>query len=170
MSENLGIIEPNFFDYKEDFHLESGKLLKGFKIIYETYGSLNENKSNAILICHALSGNHHAAGYSKEDQDKAGWWNELIGPDKAFDTNKYFVVSLNNLGGCHGSSGPGFINPETGETYGKDFPLITVKDWVKSQNLLREYLGLDFWYAVAGGSLGGMQALQWTIDYDEYIK
>ena len=170
MSENLGIIEPNFFDYKEDFHLESGKLLKGFKIIYETYGSLNENKSNAILICHALSGNHHAAGYSKEDQDKAGWWNELIGPDKAFDTNKYFVVSLNNLGGCHGSSGPGFINPETGEAYGKDFPLITVKDWVKSQNLLREYLGLDFWHAVAGGSLGGMQALQWTIDYDEYIK
>ena len=169
-SESLGIIEPKFFKFEENFELESGKILKGFEIIYETYGELNKDKSNAVLICHALSGNHHAAGYSHDEQDKSGWWNELIGPNKAFDTNKYFIVSLNNLGGCHGSSGPSSIDPETSQPFGKNFPLVTVTDWVKSQDLLRLHLGLDFWHAVAGGSLGGMQALQWAIDFEGHIK
>ena len=141
-SESLGIIEPKFFKFEENFELESGKILKGFEIIYETYGELNKDKSNAVLICHALSGNHHAAGYSHDEQDKSGWWNELIGPNKAFDTNKYFIVSLNNLGGCHGSSGPSSIEPGTSQPFGKNFPLVTVKDWVKSQDLLRLHLSL----------------------------
>ena len=142
-SKSLGFIKPETFSYKDEFVLESGKSLKSFDLIYETYGSLSKNKDNAILICHALSGNHHAAGFSEEDEKKAGWWNELIGPDKAFDTNKFFIVSLNNLGGCHGSTGPSSLNPETGEKYGKDFPLVTVKDWINSQNLLREFLEIN---------------------------
>ena len=170
VSESLGIIEPQFFKFEGDFELESGKILEGFNIIYETYGNLNEKKSNAILICHALSGNHHAAGYSNEEKNRAGWWNELIGPGKAFDSNKFFIVSLNNLGGCHGSTGPSSVNPKTSKIFGKSFPLVTVKDWVKSQNLLREHLGIDSWHAVSGGSLGGMQALQWAIDFDKHIR
>lgn len=169
-TKSLGVIKPETFSYKDEFFLESGKSLKSFDLIYETYGSLSKDKDNAILICHALSGNHHAAGFSEEGEKKAGWWNELIGPDKAFDTNKFFIISLNNLGGCHGSTGPSSINPETGEKYGKDFPLVTVKDWINSQNLLREFLGINYWHSVAGGSLGGMQALQWSIDYPDLIK
>ena len=169
MSE-LGIIEPEIFLFEDTFSLESGKSLDGFELIYETYGQLSETKDNAVLICHALSGNHHAAGLSDENDKRPGWWNELIGPGKAFDTEKYFVVSLNNLGGCHGSTGPSSINPSTNEKFGKDFPLVTVKDWINSQNLLRSYLGIDRWLAVAGGSLGGMQALQWAIDYPDLVE
>ena len=169
-NKSLGVIKPETFSYKEEFLLESGKSLKGFDLIYETYGQLSEDGNNAILICHALSGNHHAAGFSKDDDKKPGWWNELIGPDKAFDTNKFFIVSLNNLGGCHGSTGPSSIDPETNNKFGKDFPLVTVKDWINSQNILREHLQIECWHSVAGGSLGGMQALQWAIDYPEKIK
>ena len=171
MSEsNLLIVEPKKFSFNEVFKLESGEKLNGFEVVYETYGELNKQKSNAILICHALSGNHHAAGvYSKEDI-KPGWWNELIGPDKAFDTNKYFIVSLNNLGGCHGSSGPNSINAETNQEFGAEFPIVTVSDWVNSQNLLREELKIDKWLSVAGGSLGGMQALQWAIEFPDKLS
>jgi len=165
----LGVIEPKIFSFKEKFSLESGKSLDGFELIYETYGELSKDKDNAILICHALSGNHHAAGLSDKDDKRPGWWNELIGPGKAFDTKKYFVVSLNNLGGCHGSTGPSSLNPDNNEKYGKDFPLVTVKDWINSQNLLRSHLNIDRWLAVAGGSLGGMQALQWAIDYPDLV-
>ena len=169
-NKSLGIVKPEIFSYKENFPLESGKNLKGFDLIYETYGELSKSKDNAILICHALSGNHHAAGFAPDDDKKPGWWDELIGPGKAFDSNKFFIVSLNNLGGCHGSTGPSSINPETGNKFGKDFPLVTVKDWINSQNILREFLQIDCWHSVAGGSLGGMQALQWSIDYPEKIK
>ena len=169
MSEdNRLIVEPRKFKYSQSFRLESGESLNGFELIYETYGELNKEKSNAILICHALSGNHHAAGvYSKEDK-KPGWWDELIGPEKAFDTNKYFIVSLNNLGGCHGSTGPGSIDDQTGKEFGANFPIITVSDWVNSQNLFREELNIEKWLCVAGGSLGGRVysgpegARQWT--------
>ena len=165
----LGVIEPKIFSFEEKFSLESGKSLDSFELIYETYGELSKDKDNAILICHALSGNHHAAGLSDKDDKRPGWWNELIGPGKAFDTKKYFVVSLNNLGGCHGSTGPSSVNPDNNEKYGKDFPLVTVKDWINSQNLLRSHLNIDRWLAVAGGSLGGMQALQWAIDYPDLV-
>ena len=154
MSE-LGIIEPKFFLFEDTFSLESGKSLDGFELIYETYGKLSDKKDNAVLICHALSGNHHAAGLSNENDKRPGWWDELIGPGKAFDTDKYFVVSLNNLGGCHGSTGPSSINPSTKEKIGKDFPKETVKDWINSQKLLRSYLGIDRWLADAGGCVGG---------------
>ena len=171
MSEdNRLIVEPQKFKHRQSFRLESGESLNGFELIYETYGELNKEKSNAILICHALSGNHHAAGvYSKEDK-KPGWWDELIGPEKAFDTNKYFIVSLNNLGGCHGSTGPGSIDDQSGKEFGANFPIVTVSDWVNSQNLLREELNIEKWLSVAGGSLGGMQALQWAIEFPDKLS
>ena len=137
-------------------------------MVYQTYGELNEAKDNAILICHALSGNHHVAGLSEDN--KKGWWDDMVGPNKAFDTNKYFIVGCNNLGGCHGSTGPNSINPENNIVYGSSFPMVTVGDWVKSQDLLRTHLGLPYWYAVVGGSLGGMQALQWSIDFPDLVK
>tara|TARA_B100000427_G_scaffold327517_1_gene338464 strand:+ start:6668 stop:7789 length:1122 start_codon:yes stop_codon:yes gene_type:complete len=167
--EELGIVKPRLFKYEQNLILESGKSLDSFELIYETYGELNEKKSNAILVCHALSGNHHAAGFHEGDT-KPGWWDNLIGPDKAIDTNKFFVVSPNNLGGCHGSTGPSSINPETGRVYGPDFPVLTVEDWVNSQALLANHLGIDIWHAVIGGSLGGMQALQWSISYPSKIN
>ena len=168
-SESLGIIEPKFFKFEENFELESGKILKGFEIIYETYGELNHKKSNAILICHALSGHHHAAGYHSPEDQKPGWWDSCIGPGKPIDTNNFFVVSLNNLGGCHGSTGPSSINPETGEIYGSDFPSVAVEDWVKSQTMLSDHLGIQKYAAIIGGSLGGMQAMQWAVDYPERL-
>ena len=127
----------------------------------ETYGELNSDKSNAVLVCHAFSGNHHAAGI-KDGEKKPGWWDEIIGDGKTIDTKKYFVVSLNNLGGCHGSSGPTSIAAESGQPYGASFPEVSVSDWVESQKLLADHFGIDCWEMVAGGSLGGMQALQWA--------
>jgi homoserine O-acetyltransferase len=138
--------------------------------VYETYGTLNDDASNAILICHALSGHHHAAGFHSTEDRKPGWWDACIGPGKAIDTNIYFVVSLNNLGGCHGSTGPMSQDPETGRPYGPDFPIIAVRDWVKSQARLADRLGIDCWHAVIGGSLGGMQALRWSIDFPDRLK
>jgi len=135
----------------------------------ETYGKLNAERSNAVLICHALSGDHHAAGYHSPDDDKPGWWDACIGPGKAIDTSKFFVVCLNNLGGCAGSTGPTSINPETKKHYGPDFPIVTVRDWVKSQAMLADRLGIEKWAAVVGGSLGGMQVLRWAISYPERL-
>jgi homoserine O-acetyltransferase len=148
--------------------LESGEALSSFDLMVDTYGELNSNKSNAILVCHAFSGSHHAAG--KNDDGKSGWWDELIGPNKAIDTNKFFIVSPNNLGSCFGSTGPISICPETNELYGKSFPAITVLDWVNSQEMLLSKLGITSWACVLGGSLGGMQALQWAITFPEKIK
>ena len=167
---NIGLVKPNSVKFTEGLLLESGKTLSEIEITYETYGQLNKEKNNAVLVCHALSGNHHAAGYYKEPNERMGWWNNLIGPGKAIDTDKYFVVCPNNLGGCHGSTGPASINPLTQQYYGPEFPVITVSDWVNSQVLLADYLEIAVWHSVIGGSLGGMQALQWSISKPDRIK
>ncbi len=167
--DSVGLVSPELFHFEEELTLRSGKVLQGFDLMVETYGELNADKSNAILICHALSGDHHAAGYNSEADKKPGWWDACIGPGKAIDTNKFFVVSLNNLGGCAGSSGPTTINPQTGKYFGPDFPVVTVRDWVNSQVMLMDRLGIPKWAAVVGGSLGGMQVLRWSISYPERL-
>ena len=131
---------------------------------------MNERKDNAVLICHALSGDHHAAGFNSPEDKKPGWWDVCIGPGKPFDTNKFFIVCPNNIGGCKGSSGPNTVNPETGKLYGPSFPIVTVEDWVNTQNLLGDSLGIKKWACIIGGSLGGMQALQWTISFPEKVQ
>lgn len=150
--------------------LQCGKTLPGYELAYETYGTLNAARSNAVLVCHALSGHHHAAGYHSPSDSKPGWWDTAIGPGKAIDTRRFFVVALNNLGGCHGSTGPKTLNPESGKPWGPDFPIVTVKDWVISQKALMDFLGIQQWAAVIGGSLGGMQAMQWAIDYPAAVR
>ena len=166
---SVGIVVPQRFQAADDFPLQCGEALRGIEMVYETYGALNAAGSNAVLICHALSGSHHAAGYHAETDAKPGWWDACIGPGKAVDTNRFFVVSPNNLGGCHGSTGPDAVNPATGAAYGPAFPTVTVKDWVRSQALLADHLGIRRFAAVVGGSLGGMQAMQWAIDLPERV-
>ena len=172
MSEHnsVGIVSPQTAHFDAPLALACGKTLNEFDLVYETYGELNAQRTNAILICHALSGHHHAAGYHSESETKPGWWDTCIGPGKPIDTNVYFVVSLNNLGGCHGSTGPTSINSETGKLWGPDFPQVRVSDWVNSQAALADHLGIDIWAAVIGGSLGGMQAMQWSVQYPERLK
>jgi homoserine O-acetyltransferase len=172
MSENssIGIVAPQIAHFNEPLTLKSGQVLPQFNLIYETYGELNADKSNAVLICHALSGHHHVAGKHSENDKNPGWWDNLIGPGKPLDTNKFFVIGLNNLGGCHGSSGPLSTNPDTDRPWGASFPIVTVEDWVNSQARLADYLGIKKLAAVLGGSLGGMQALQWAIAYPERIR
>ncbi len=167
---SVGIVRPKTAHFAQALNLISGKTLQEYELVYETYGELNEHHSNAILICHALSGDHHAAGFHSASDKKPGWWDSCIGPGKPIDTDRFFVVSLNNLGGCSGSTGPNSINPDTGELYGPDFPIMTVDDWVESQARLAERLGIDVWAAVVGGSLGGMQALAWSLNYPERLK
>ncbi len=167
---SVGIVTPRTFHYADPFSLQSGAVLQGFDLVYETYGELNADRSNALLICHALSGNHHAAGKHDPADDKPGWWDACIGPGKPFDTRRFFIVSPNNLGGCHGSSGPKTVNPSTGAPFGPDFPAVTVRDWVASQRLLADHLGIKQFAAVIGGSLGGMQALQWSIDQPDGLR
>lgn len=150
--------------FEQPFALENGEVLPRFDLMVETYGTLNAAKSNAVLICHALSGTHHVAGRHSHDDKQPGWWDGMVGSGKPIDTDRFFVVGVNNLGGCAGSSGPLAENPHTGRPYGGGFPLVTVRDWVRSQALLADYFGIDAWAAVAGGSLGGMQALQWAVD------
>ena len=162
------IVTPQTAHFTEPFALTLGGVLPTHQIVYETYGTLNADRSNAVLVCHALSGDHHAAGYH-EGAQRPGWWNHCIGPGKPIDTRRFFVVCPNNLGGCGGSTGPSSINPATDKIYGADFPGVTVKDWVRSQALLAAHLGIDRWAAVAGGSLGGMQALQWAIDRPQQV-
>ncbi|VEG13595.1 homoserine O-succinyltransferase MetX [Moraxella cuniculi] len=166
---SVGIVKPQVLRFDEPLTLECERILPSFELVIETYGTLNADKSNAILICHALSGSHHAAGYHSPDDAKAGWWDSLIGNGKAIDTSKFFVVCLNNIGSCHGSTGPTSQNPATGTIYGADFPLITIKDWVKTQVMLADRLGIAKWHAVVGGSMGGMQALQWSVDYPDRL-
>ena len=149
--------------------LRCGRTLEQYDLVYETYGQLNTRRSNAILVCHALTGHHHAAGYYP-NESKPGWWDACIGSGKAMDTDHFFIVCANNLGGCHGSTGPTSINPDTGQIYGADFPIMAVRDWVKSQYRLMQHLQIDCWAAVVGPSLGGMQALRWSIDYPECVK
>lgn len=168
--DSVGIVIPQKIEFTEPLKLQCGRVLENYHLMVETYGELNADCSNAILICHALSGNHHVAGYHSEEDKKPGWWDSAIGPGKAIDTNKFFVIGLNNLGGCHGSSGPNQINPETGKPYGPDFPIVTVTDWVESQARLADYFGIEQFAAIVGGSLGGMQALQWSVDYPERLR
>lgn len=169
-ADSVGIVTPQVAQFDEPLKLRSGRVIESYQLVYETYGTLNEDRSNAILVCHALSGHHHAAGYHSMDDKKPGWFDSAIGPGKPMDTNKYFVVALNNLGGCHGSTGPTSIDPATGEPYGPNFPIMAVRDWVTSQARLADRLGIDCWYAVVGGSLGGMQAMRWSIDYPDRLK
>ncbi|MFQ3790066.1 homoserine O-succinyltransferase MetX [Halomonas sp. A29] len=167
--DSVGLVTPQTAHFDDPLALACGRTLPAYDLVYETYGSLNAERSNAVLICHALSGHHHAAGYHDADERKPGWWDAHIGPGKSIDTNRFFVVSLNNLGGCHGSTGPISENPATGRQWGPDFPMVTVSDWVHSQARLAERLGIERFAAVVGGSLGGMQVLQWTLDYPERV-
>ena len=168
--DSVGLVTPQLAHFSEPLALACGRSLPAYDLIYETYGQLNATASNAVLICHALSGHHHAAGFHSVDDRKPGWWDSCIGPGKPIDTNKFFVVSLNNLGGCNGSTGPSSIDPETGKPFGANFPVVTVEDWVNSQARLADVLGIARWAAVIGGSLGGMQALQWTISYPDRVR
>ncbi|WP_070094796.1 homoserine O-acetyltransferase [Pseudomonas sp. GTC 16473] len=168
--DSVGLVVPQTARFDEPLALACGRSLASYELVYETYGTLNASASNAVLICHALSGHHHAAGYHAATDRKPGWWDSCIGPGKPIDTNRFFVVSLNNLGGCNGSTGPSSVNPATGKPYGADLPVLTVEDWVHSQVRLGERLGIQQWAAVVGGSLGGMQALQWTISYPERVR
>ncbi|SEH05207.1 homoserine O-succinyltransferase MetX [Candidatus Venteria ishoeyi] len=167
---SVGLVKPQTAHFAQPLALDCGRTLAAYDLIYETYGKLNADSSNALLICHALSGDHHAAGYHSMLDRKPGWWENYIGPGKPIDTNQFFVVSLNNLGGCKGSTGPTSLDPKTGKAYGPDFPIITVRDWVESQVLLGERLGIKQWAAVIGGSLGGMQSLQWSIQYPDKLR
>lgn len=167
---SVGIVTPQTAHFDEPLQLVCGQTLSSYQLVYETYGELNAQCSNAVLICHALSGHHHAAGYHSPDDKKPGWWDNCIGPGKPIDTNRFFVVSLNNLGGCHGSTGPTSLNPATGKAYGTSFPPMRTRDWVNSQARLADYLGIECWAAVVGGSLGGMQAMRWSIQYPERLR
>ncbi|MCB6183339.1 homoserine O-acetyltransferase [Leeia sp. TBRC 13508] len=169
-NDSVGIVVPQVAHFDEPLALTSGNTLANYDLVYETYGKLNSDASNAILICHALSGHQHVAGKHHADDKQVGWWDNMIGPGKPIDTNRFFVVGLNNLGGCHGSTGPSSINPETGLPYGSRFPVVTVKDWVDSQARLSDRLGITQWAAVVGGSLGGMQALMWSMSFPERIR
>ncbi len=167
--DSVGLVSPQTLEFTEPLTLACGTTLERHELVYETYGTLNDERSNAVLICHALSGNHHAAGYHSMDERKPGWWDNYIGPGKAIDTNKFFVVCPNNLGGCSGSTGPGSTNPATGKPWGPDFPMLRVRDWVESQARLADALGIERWAAVVGGSLGGMQVMRWALEYPDRI-
>ncbi len=167
---SVGIVTPQVIQFDEPLTLACGRNLDQYQLVIETYGELNDSASNAILICHALSGHHHAAGYHSMADSKPGWWDNHIGPGKPFDTNRFFVVCLNNLGGCHGSTGPNSINPSTGHPWGPDFPPLRVRDWVESQARLADRLGIQQWAAVVGGSLGGMQVMRWALEYPERLR
>ncbi len=167
---SVGIVAAQTAHFEQGLSLKSGAVLPQFDLVYETYGKLNADQSNAVLICHALSGTHHVAGKYSADDKYPGWWDNLIGPGKPLDTNKFFVIGVNNLGGCHGSTGPSSNNPANGQPWGAQFPMLTVEDWVASQAMLADYLGVKQLAAVVGGSLGGMQALQWTLAYPERVR
>jgi homoserine O-acetyltransferase len=171
-TEGLGLVETKYFTFAnppDELILESGEKLGPVTLTYETYGTLNSDKSNAILILHALTGDAHVAGFHEGDQDP-GWWDNMIGHGKAFDTDQYFIICSNVIGGCRGSTGPSSINPKTNKPYGLDFPLITIKDMVDAQSRLVRSLGIGKLLCVAGGSMGGMQVLQWTVSFPEMIQ
>jgi homoserine O-acetyltransferase len=166
---SIGTVEKKYFEYDRAFVLESEAVLDGFVLAYETYGALSKERDNAILICHALSGDSHAAGWYEEDRTP-GWWDDMIGPGKAFDTDKYFIICSNVIGGCKGSTGPGSIDPKTDEPYKLNFPVVTVEDMVHAQALLIDHLGIERILSASGGSMGGMQALQWCVSFPDRIR
>ena len=168
--QSVGVVESQRAHFDQALHLRSGGILPAYDLVYETYGTLNAAKSNAILVCHALSGHHHIAGHYADQPDNIGWWDNIVGPGRPLDTDRYFIVGLNNLGGCHGSTGPSSLNPATGKPWGAAFPIVAVNDWVQAQARLADRLGIDSWAAVMGGSLGGMQALRWSITFPERVR
>jgi homoserine O-acetyltransferase/O-succinyltransferase len=165
----VGLVQEQVIEFDQSFNLVSGKVLVGFRLAFETYGNLNAQKSNAVLICHALNASHHVAGQRTDSPADIGWWDNMVGPGKPVDTTIFFVIGVNNLGSCFGSTGPTSLNPLTGEPYGGDFPVVTVEDWVHAQAQLADALGIERFAAVMGGSLGGMQAMQWAISYPRRI-
>ena len=166
---SIGVVKPQSVEIEQPLELACGVVLPSHRLVFETYGELNAERNNAILICHALSGDHHAAGFHQGD-DKPGWWDHYIGPEKPIDSNKFFIVSVNNIGSCFGSTGPTSINPETGEVWGASFPSLRARDWVESQKLLMEHLQITCWAAVIGASLGAMQAMRWSLEYPERVR
>ena len=167
--ESIGVVVAQTARFDAPLKLRSGATIERYELAYETYGRLNASRSNAVLVCHALNASHHVAGIYADDPKNVGWWDNLVGPGKPLDTNRFFVVGVNNLGGCHGSTGPASINPSTGRPWGADFPVVTVEDWVESQARLADHLGIERFAVVMGGSLGAMQALQWTIDQRDRV-
>ena len=160
---SIGVVRPQRARFEDPIALKSGARLDKYELAYETYGSLNDARNNAVLVCHALNASHHVAGIYAEEPANLGWWDNLIGPGKPIDTEQFFVIGVNNLGGCHGSTGPSSMDPESGRPWGADFPVVTVEDWVEAQSRLATRLGIDRFAAVIGGSLGAMQAMQWAV-------
>lgn len=169
-SDSIGIVTPQRASFDTPLSLESGAILDNYEQVYETYGELNAAGTNAVLICHALSGNHHVAGVYADNPKNVGWWNNMIGPGKPIDTHKFFVIGVNNIGGCHGSTGPASINKKTNRHYGADFPMVTTIDWAETYVRLAEKLGIDQFAAVVGGSLGGMSVMQLALHTPERIR
>jgi len=174
-TSSLGVVTPQTVQFSAPLPLQSGAILRDYHLVFETYGRLNADRSNAVLICHALNASHHVAGSYADDHGQPipkseGWWDNLIGPGKPLDTDKFFVIGINNPGSCFGSTGPMHINPDTGRIYGANFPVLTVEDWVDAQARVLDALGIEQLAAVVGGSLGGMQALSWTLRYPERVK
>jgi len=167
--DSVGVVVAQKAQFDEPLHLRSGAVIDRYELAYETYGKLNASRGNAVLVCHALNAAHHVAGVYADDPQNIGWWDNLVGPGKPVNTEKFFVVGVNNLGGCHGSTGPSSINPQTGSPWGAAFPVVTVEDWVAAQARLADRLGIERFAAVMGGSLGAMQALQWTIDQPQRV-
>ncbi|MBC7781797.1 MAG: homoserine O-acetyltransferase [Proteobacteria bacterium] len=167
---SLGPVTPQRAAFAEPLPLRSGRTLAAYELVYETYGTLNAARSNAILVCHALNASHHVAGWYADDPQDVGWWDNIIGPGKPVDTDRFFVIGVNNLGGCFGSTGPMSIDPQTGQPYGSTFPVVTVEDWVAAQARLADHLGIERFAAVMGGSLGGMQALSWTRQFPDRLR
>ena len=170
MSHSIGEVQPQSHHFAQPLPLTSGALLRDYTLVYETYGTLNADRSNAVLVCHALNASHHVAGTYAGQEKSLGWWDNLVGPGKPLDTNRFFVIGVNNPGSCFGSTGPMQPNPDTGKPYGALFPVVTVEDWVDAQARLIDALGITQLAAVLGGSLGGMQALSWTLRYPQRLR
>jgi homoserine O-acetyltransferase len=167
---SVGVVTPQKARFSEPLKLKGGAVLPEFEIAYETYGTLNAARSNAVLVCHALNASHHVAGTYAGDPDNVGWWDNMVGPGKPLDTNRFFVIGNNYVGSCFGSTGPASVNPKTGKPWGADFPVVTVEDWVAAQARLADHLGIRSFAAVMGGSIGAMQALQWTLSFPERVR
>ncbi len=167
---SVGAVHPHTLHFSEPLALQSGGFLVGYDLVIETYGTLNKDRSNAVLVCHALNASHHVAGYYEQEPTAIGWWDNMVGPGKPVDTNHFFVIGINNLGSCFGSTGPMSINPETGQPYGADFPFVTVEDWVHAQARVADHFKIECFAAIIGGSLGGMQALAWSVLYPKRVR
>ena len=170
IAQSVGFATPQIAKFDDPVTLKCGRTIDEYELVYETYGTLNRERSNAVLVCHALNASHHVAGTYASDPANVGWWDNMIGPGKPVDTNRFFVIGVNNLGGCHGSTGPKSIDLKTGKPWGALFPVVTVEDWVATQARLADHLGIPRFAAVMGGSLGAMQALSWTVQFPERLR